>query len=281
MLPRSDVKLRNEIITNRITSFEYPKNKRFKDLSGLTHGRLHIDRYYGLEVTNKNINYYYECTCECGNKVYVNSKQLQSKKIGTKSCGCLREEKSFHTHRLSKTRLYHEWKAIRLRCNNPNNPAYNHYGGRGIKVCEEWNDPIVFIEWALANGYDDSLSIDRIDVDGDYCPENCRWVDNKMQGSNRTSTHFVQIDRWVLPILMWSKIVNISDVTIHKRIRNGWSEQDAILVPRFKLPPERIPILDIPFEYEKYNKYDEWVKKGKIKPVEETIYKDCPYIEHK
>lgn len=83
-------------------------------------------------------------------------------------------------------RLYCIWKAMRARCNNKNTSGYKHYGGRGIKVCKEWNESsIPFIEWALNNGYKDGLTIDRKDSDGDYCPENCRWVNWSVQARNK------------------------------------------------------------------------------------------------
>lgn len=99
------------------------------------------------------------------------------------------------THGLTKSRLYGIWSGMKDRCKNPAKASYEHYGGRGISVCEEWkNDFMAFYEWALANGYEENLSIDRIDVNGNYEPSNCRWVDDLTQDSNKTNNKYVEID---------------------------------------------------------------------------------------
>lgn len=128
------------------------------------------------------------CKCDCGNitKPIVGT----SLRCGfTQSCGCLRLERlvaSCTTHGKSNTKLHGVWNTMKQRCTNPNNEKYNDYGGRGIVVCEEWRNSFeVFYEWAMSSGYAEGLSIDRIDVNGNYCPDNCRWATALEQRHNR------------------------------------------------------------------------------------------------
>lgn len=128
----------------------------------------------------------WKCKCDCGNETVVTGSNLRSG--NTKSCGCL----SGTTHGMTHTRLYHVWGGMIQRCTNPNAAKYSYYGGRGIRVCDEWcNSFVAFYEWAMANGYDPELpwykcTIDRIDVNGNYEPANCRWVDMKTQNNNKS-----------------------------------------------------------------------------------------------
>lgn len=148
------------------------------NLTGNKYGRLTVVEYTGTKMRKA----LWKCICECGNTTYVRSHKL--KDGNTRSCGCLRTELLLSytpdrgkTHGESDTRLYRTWSAMKQRCFNPNLPIYKYYGGRGITVCDEWKDDFVaFRDWALANGYDDTLTIDRIDNDGDYCPQNCQFL---------------------------------------------------------------------------------------------------------
>lgn len=159
------------------------------DLTGEKIGRLTIIKRIG---TNKGGRPIWLCQCDCGNTANVSSHELRNG--DTKSCGCLQKEqiiKAKSIHNGCKDRLYRIWRAMKERCKNPNNKDYHAYGGRGIEVCDEWiNDYAAFREWALANGYDENApfgecTIDRINVNKNYEPSNCRWADASTQSSNR------------------------------------------------------------------------------------------------
>lgn len=164
-----------------------------KDLTNNKFGRLTAIIYAGK---TKDRHSKWLCRCDCGNEVVVNSNLLTSGH--TKSCGCLRKEnvsKSRYKHGGRKShndteRLYYVWVEMRSRCNNTKNKEYRFYGGKGIKVCKEWDDYSAFRKWAIENGYDKNAdygkcTIDRIDNNGDYEPKNCRWVSMAVQNKNK------------------------------------------------------------------------------------------------
>ena len=131
-------------------------------------------------------------------------------------------------HGLSRTRLHYAWTDMKTRCLNPNATAYHLYGGRGIKVCDDWKHSFEsFRDWALANGFDEKLTLDRIDVNGNYEPCNCRWISHKQQCRNRRSNVFYKGKT----LAEWSEIYHISQGTLHARLKRGWSIEDAITTP--------------------------------------------------
>jgi len=152
------------------------------DLSGKRFGRLTVV----ARAKNLGKRTRWQCVCDCGKRAEVLASSLITGT--TRSCGCYKADqtsKANTTHGESNTRLHRIWAAMRRRCQNPNYCHYSYYGGRGIKVCDEWNDYAVFSKWAKENGYSDDLTIDRIDYNGDYSPQNCRWVTMAEQNRNK------------------------------------------------------------------------------------------------
>ena len=135
-------------------------------------------------------------------------------------------------HGMHGTKLYSVWVNMRARCNNPFNYDYHYYGGRGIKGCPEWDqDAGAFIEWALKNGYEEGLSIDRIDHDGDYCPENCRWVTHKEQMRNIRSNRLITYQGETHCMAEWAEITGINYAVIKGRVKAGWEPEQILTVP--------------------------------------------------
>lgn len=169
---------------------------KFIDLTGQKFGKLTVLKRIDDHITKGGQHFtMYLCKCDCGNEIKVLAHRLRQGK--TQSCGCLKKEaqkrliKFNTTHNNSNTRLYRIWSHFKGRCNNPKDRAYEKYGGRGIKICEEWQEFEPFYNWAMANGYNDTLTIDRIDVNGNYEPNNCRWTSYKTQARNRRITKTV------------------------------------------------------------------------------------------
>lgn len=132
-------------------------------------------------------------------------------------------------HGMRNTRIYNIWRSMNQRCSNPNTINYHRYGGRGIKVCDEWkNDFLAFADWALANGYADNLTIDRKDVNGNYEPSNCRWSTTKEQQNNKRSNRIVEWNGASHTLGEWSEITGIRLATIWARLQKGWTPERAL-----------------------------------------------------
>ena len=137
------------------------------------------------------------------------------------------------THGQSYSRIYNTYHSMKQRCYNSKNKNYYNYGGRGIKICEEWlNDFQAFYDWSMSHGYSDDLTIDRKDNDGDYCPENCRWSTHKQQSNNVRTNHLITYKGETLTLKQWSEVLNINYNTLSRRI-NGmqWSVERAFETP--------------------------------------------------
>lgn len=184
---------------------------RFINLGGMRFGKL----LAFMRVEDKKKHTQWLCICDCGNTTIVSASNLRSG--NTTSCGCFCEH-----HGLRNTKLYGVWSAMKNRCFNPNVEGYKQYGARGIAVCEEWkNSFTAFHEWAISNGYTEGLTLDRIDVNGNYEPSNCRWVKAKTQANNRRNTIRVEINGESHTLREWSEITGINFGTLRQRYYRG------------------------------------------------------------
>ena len=205
------------------------ERRHWDDLTGVKINMLTVlERVY---VDNKPK---WHCLCECGNHVNVRHSHLMN---GQKSCGCyarklLGDRKRKHGKRFSK--LYNVWNSMRMRCNNPNNPSYKDYGGRGIKVCHEWDsDFSVFYNWAIDNGYEENAefmncTIERIDTNGNYEPLNCRFATMEAQCNNRRNNIFLEYNGERHTVSQWAKIIGINSHTLYYRVKSGWSVGESL-----------------------------------------------------
>lgn len=199
---------------------------------GKKFGRLTVLSECEKRTNNGKIRY--KCNCECGNITDVIGENLR--RGITKSCGCLLKEivaKRSTTHGHTRTRMYTIWCNLKARCYNINEPRYKDYGQRGIGVCDEWlNDFMSFYNWAINNGYNDNLTIDRIDVNGNYTPNNCRWITLEQQQENKRNSVKFTYNGETHCLRKWCSILNINYKTVHKRIHvHKWDVEKSLFTP--------------------------------------------------
>ena len=197
-------------------------------------------RYGKLTVTsrapNKGNSVMWNCVCDCGNSCVVNGSNMR--RGLQKSCGCQRRKSMKERtlkHGKSGTRLYRIWNNMKARCNNPNNDDYRNYGRRGIEVCEEWKNSFeTFHAWATGNGYSDGLTIERKDVNGNYCPDNCRWATRVEQNRNRRDNVTLTFEGETHTLSEWSSIKGIKPQTVWKRLRTGKTPEEILKQNKLK-----------------------------------------------
>lgn len=202
---------------------QFVKGSGIKDLTGQRFGKLVV---LGLDRIQENKSYW-KVKCDCGTEKSVRSDML--KKIV--SCGCVKREQDkknlrymANNHEMTCHPVYSIWHAMVSRCHNPNDHAYSDYGGRGITVCDEWRDIKLFAKWADSEGFvkGKNLSIERKDVNGNYCPENCCWIDRNLQTRNRRNTIKISIDGEEKPLSEWSEIYKINHSLVLARYEKGY-----------------------------------------------------------
>lgn len=197
------------------------KGKRFINMIGIRSGKL-----TSVKIANKKTKqFFWECICDCGNKIVVSGNNIRSGK--TQSCGCILKTRNGE----SKSSSYRSWKAMIERCYNPNNNKYSLYGARGIKVCDSWLD-------SFNNFLDDmgarplNCTLDRIDTNNNYEKDNCRWATQKQQAINRRNNYLITAFNETLPLICWAEKTGINWSTIRQRIkRNKWTPEQALSIP--------------------------------------------------
>ena len=200
--------------------------------------------YNKLKIINLfkvDYKWYATCECECGkivDKICVRSLLTGN----TKSCGCYNKELTIQRNlkhgqktRNKKTdRLYSIWADMRRRCSNVSRKDAQNYALKNIKVCEEWNNYELFMNWALQNGYNDELTLERIDNSKGYNPDNCKWIPKSEQSKNRTSNHYITYNGKTQTLTDWSKEIGIPRTTLDSRLKRNWSIEDALTKPLIK-----------------------------------------------
>jgi hypothetical protein len=201
----------------------------FIDLTGLTFGRLTVLAY---DTTDPPRRYRWHCLCNCGTKTIVRSSFLRGGQ--TRSCGCLHKESARRTcikrntiHGKSQTPEYHSWYAMKDRCLNSDNPKFHHYGGRGIKICKRWQSFGNFLA-DMGPRPSPQHSLDRRNTNGDYKPNNCRWVTRDIQVNNTRSSRYLQVGDEILTIAQWSKRLDIPWYRLGWRLKAGWPPEKII-----------------------------------------------------
>lgn len=205
---------------------------RYKDWTGYKFSKLTV---LHLSEKQDRPHKYWDCLCECGVIVSIASNDI--KKGYIKSCGCFRKEKR-RTHSKHHTQIYNTWRGMKERCLSQTSYNFSNYGGRGIKVCPEWLDAKLFIDWAEKNGYKPGLTIERVDNDGDYTPENCKFIPLAEQAKNTRNCVFVEHNGETLCredfLRKYSKVHR--DTVRYRQKHFGLTLKEAAL-----LPPRRGP----------------------------------------
>lgn len=187
------------------------------DLTGEKFGNLTV---IGRGDNDKSGHVRWKCKCDCG-KIKEKPVYARDLKVGkVVSCGCIHHQK-ITIHNGSKERLYQTWKGMLKRCENPNCTNFHNYGKRGIKVCDEWKDYLTFKAWALKTGYKERLTIDRINVNGNYTPDNCRWVTLKEQSNNKRNNVYTTINGEKHTLAEWAELAGVNKSTIRQRYHKG------------------------------------------------------------
>lgn len=246
-----------KIACNSVCSKKY---KAVTELVGKKFGRLTVVEVFDSEIDSKHSSRKCRCICERGNEVVVCSSSL--KRENTKSCGCLQLESASRVnvkHGGTNDRLYKIWLSMKSRCYREKQKVYSNYGGRGIQVCEEWlNDYGAFRDWAYDNGYNESAAhgectIDRINVNGNYCPENCRWVSVKEQNQNKRNNRILTLNGESKTLTEWAGVIGVDSHTVYNRIKKGWP-MELVLSSNIKIRYDAKRML---------NEYEERIKNRK------------------
>lgn len=196
------------------------------DLTGKRYGNLEVIK---LVVDEPGKKKKWLCKCDCGNVCIVAGSNLRNGH--TKSCiecGHKVVAKKKTVHGETGTKLYLVWRAVLNRCENPKSKSYCDYGKRGIHLCEEWHNPKIFFDWAHKSGYEDGLEIDRINVNGDYCPENCRWITKQENANNKRNNKVVEYAGEKKTLAEWARFYNVNYKNLSRNLKKGYTLIEAV-----------------------------------------------------
>lgn len=212
------------------------RNRGLKDYSGTRFGRLVAVAL--VERDEDRNNHIWRFACDCG---ATTDKRIKNVSSGhTRSCGCLHRDITTarnYVHGFTKSEFaaYRSWKDMRGRCRNPKNSDYKDYGGRGISVCERWEDFAAFL--ADMGSRPDRTTLDRIDVNGDYTPENCRWANAKQQANNKRSNHLIEMNGETRTLQSWCTQFGLEPSKVRYRLKRGWPLVKAFSLGDFRSEP--------------------------------------------
>lgn len=206
---------------------------KLTDLTGRRFGRLTVITWDHYEYQGANKRHYWKCLCDCGNTKVVKAENLY--RGSTQSCGCLRK-KSYEY----RQHLYDVLRMAKKRCTDQDYKFYKNYGARGIRVCDEWtgkNGVDNFVRWAMSSGYHPGLTLERIDNDGNYSPDNCRWATMKEQSNNRRSNITITMNGETKTLTQWCEHFSVPyDLARDRYVGRGWTIEDAMFTPKFHKP---------------------------------------------
>ncbi len=204
---------------------QFVKGENIKDISGKRYGKLTV---VCLDRERTHRKSYWICKCDCGKIKSIRSDTLNR----IKSCGCVKKQQDIinlgidYNHNMTHEEVFTTWNAMMNRCLNPDNHAYKYYGGRGITVCDEWKDVKKFVDWAKKSGYQKGLSIERIDVNGNYEPQNCKWIPRSEQALNTRKTVYLFHNGKKIPLAKTARELGVSPNLAWHRWKRGLSYED-------------------------------------------------------
>lgn len=215
--------------------------KKMIDLTGQQFGRLTVLQFDHFEMHGVHKRPYWLCRCDCGTSVVLPSRSLRSGK--TRSCGCLRREVSRGRHYLGnphRSKLHGVLRMVKKRCYDQTCEFYKNYGGRGVTVCDEWlgeNGLDNFVMWAENNGYQRGLTLDRIDNEKGYSPDNCQWATRKHQSNNKRNNIYISLNGETKTLAQWCEYYGVPYARVEARYtKMGWTIEDALFTQRYKKP---------------------------------------------
>lgn len=211
---------------------------KLMDLTGQRFGRLVALKYEGR---TKSYQSRWLVLCDCGNQTIVLAGALKSKK--TQSCGCLQRERTskaktthglYHDQNRRRSKLNRVWCTMKERCQNPNSKSFKDYGGRGITICDEWQKYQPFFVWAMLHGYQEGLQIERMNNDGNYEPDNCRWATKKEQGKNKRNNITISFNGKTQILREWADELQVDRRLLEARVKRGWPPERILTVRKMK-----------------------------------------------